>query len=95
MLYECVISYIISSEDGQVEGQQLEWDDAEDPLQAVHAVRHFNSTARVLYGLVVVLVTDHYGTTLKAQHATTRFTLADHRTPKLRCNLVNSTECKT
>lgn len=64
-------SYIVSSEHSQVEGQQLERDDTEDPLQTVHTVRHFNSTARVLCGLIVVLIADHYRTTLKAQQDTT------------------------
>lgn len=60
-----LVSYIVSSEHSQVERQQLERDDTEDPLQAVHTVRHFDIAARVLYGLVVVLVADHYGTTLR------------------------------
>lgn len=42
-----------------MEGQQLQWDDAQDALQAVHTVRHFDGAAGVLDGLVVIFVTDH------------------------------------
>ena len=52
-----------------MEGQQLQGDDAEDALQAVHAVRHIDGAARVLDGLVVVLVTDDNGPALNRQTA--------------------------
>lgn len=42
-----------------MEGQQLQWDDAQDALQAVHTVRHFDIAAGVLDSLVIVFVTDH------------------------------------
>lgn len=42
-----------------MEGQQLQWDDAQDALQAVYTVRHFDGAAGVLDGLVVIFVTDY------------------------------------
>lgn len=57
-------TYVVTSEDSQVEGQQLQRDDAQDALQAVHTVRHFDGAAGVLYGLVIVFVTDHNGAAL-------------------------------
>lgn len=50
-----------------MEGQQLQRDDAQDALQAVHAVRHFDGAAGVLDGLVVVFVADHDGATLQRE----------------------------
>ncbi len=47
-----------------MEGQQLQRDDAQDALQAVHTVRYFDGAAGVLDGLVIVFVTDHNGATL-------------------------------
>ena len=57
-------THIVTSEDSQVEGQQLQRDDAQDALQAVHTVRHFDGAARVFDGLVVIFVTNHNGTAL-------------------------------
>lgn len=57
-------THVVASEDSQVEGQQLQWDDAQDALQAVHAVRHFDGVARVLDGLVIFFVADHDGASL-------------------------------
>lgn len=57
-------TYVEASEDGQVEGQQLQRDDAQDTLQAVHTVRHFDGAARVLDGLMIVFVTNHDGASL-------------------------------
>lgn len=48
-----------------MEGQQLQRDDAQDALQAVHTVRHFDGAARVLDGLMIVFVTDHDGASLQ------------------------------
>lgn len=53
-----------------MEGQQLQWDDAQDALQAVHTVRHFDGAAGVLDGLVVVFVTDDNGATLQMKRST-------------------------
>lgn len=47
-----------------MEGQQLQRDDAQDALQAVHTVRHFDVAAGVLDGLVIVFVTDYNGAAL-------------------------------
>lgn len=47
-----------------MEGQQLQRDDAQDALQAVHTVRHFDGAAAVLDGLVIVFVIDHDGAAL-------------------------------
>lgn len=52
-----------------MEGQQLQRDDAQDALQAVHAVRHFDGVARVLDGLVILFVTDDDGAALPNKHA--------------------------
>lgn len=57
-------TYVETSEDSQVEGQQLQRDDTQDALQAVHTVRHFDGAAGVLDGLVIVFVTDHDGAAL-------------------------------
>lgn len=48
-----------------MEGQQLQGDDAQDALQAVHAVRHFDRVARVLDGLVILFVADDDGAALQ------------------------------
>lgn len=48
-----------------MEGQQLQWDDTEDPLQAVDTVGHIDGAAGVLYGLVIIFITDHDGPTLE------------------------------
>ena len=47
-----------------MEGQQLQRDDAQDALQAVHTVRHFDGAAGALGGLVIVVVADHDGAAL-------------------------------
>lgn len=47
-----------------MEGEQLQGDDAQDALQAVHAVGHPDGVARVLDGLVILLVADHDGAPL-------------------------------
>ena len=47
-----------------MEGQQLQRDDTQDALQAVHTVRHFDSAAGVLDGLIIIFVTDHNRTAL-------------------------------
>lgn len=57
-------THVEASEDGQVEGEQLQGDDAQDALQAVHTVRHSDGVARVLDGLVILLVADHDGAPL-------------------------------
>lgn len=50
-----------------MEGQQLQRDDAQDALQAVHTVRHFDGAAGVFDCLVIVFVTDHDGAALLNQ----------------------------
>lgn len=57
-------TYVVTSEDSQVKGKQLERDDAQDALQAVHTVRHIDGAARVLGSLEIVFVTDHDGAAL-------------------------------
>lgn len=52
-------TYVKTSEDRQVEGQQLQRDDAQDALQTVHTVRHLNVAAGALDGLVIIFVADH------------------------------------
>lgn len=47
-----------------MEGQQLQGDDAQDALQTVHTVRHFDGAAGALDGLIIIFVTDHDGTPL-------------------------------
>lgn len=49
-----------------MEGQELQWDDTEDALQAVHTVGHVDGVAGVLDGLVIVFVADHDGPTLQS-----------------------------
>lgn len=58
-------SYVIASEDSKVEGQKLQRDDTQDALQAVDTVRHFDGTAGVLDGLIIIFIADYYGTALK------------------------------
>lgn len=53
-----------------MEGQQLQRDDTQDPLQAVHTVRHFDVTTGVFDGFVIVLVTDHDGAALESKQST-------------------------
>lgn len=50
-----------------MEGQQLQGDDAQDALQAVHAVRYFDGAAGVSDGLLVVFVADDDGTPLQKE----------------------------
>lgn len=47
-----------------MEGQQLQGDDAKDALETVNTVRHFDSAAGALDGLVIIFVTDHNRTAL-------------------------------
>lgn len=62
-------TYVVTSEDSQMEGQQLQGYDAQDALQAVHAVRHFDGAARVFDGFMVISVTNQDGTTLQIKQA--------------------------
>lgn len=57
-------THVVVSEDSQMEGQQLQRDDAQDALETVHTARHFDGAAAVLDGLVIVFVTDHDRTAL-------------------------------
>lgn len=59
-------TYVVASENSQVEGQELQWDDTQDSLQAVHTVGHIDGVAGVLDGLVIVFVADHDGPTLQS-----------------------------
>ena len=63
-LSECLTTYIKSSQDGQVEGQELKGDDAEDALQTVHSVRQLNRLVGIPAHLRVVLATQDDGPTL-------------------------------
>lgn len=47
-----------------MEGQQLQRDYAQDALQAIHTVRHFDGAAGALDGLIIIFVTDHDGASL-------------------------------
>ena len=58
------VTDVEAAQHGQVEGQQLQGDDAEDALETVHTVGHLDGAARVLHSLVVVLVTDDDGPAL-------------------------------
>lgn len=51
-------TYIISSQDGQMEGQELKGDDTEDALQAVHSVWQLNGLVGVLTHFRVILATE-------------------------------------
>lgn len=68
-------TYVVTSEDGQVEGQQLQRDDAQDALQAVHTVRHFDIAAGVLDSLVIVFVTDHDRAALQVKQSQLSFSV--------------------
>lgn len=48
-----------------MEGQKLQRDDTQDALQAVDTVRHFDGTAGVLYGLIIIFIADYNGAALK------------------------------
>lgn len=61
-------SYVIASEDSKVEGQKLQRDDTQDALQAVDTVRHFDGTAGVLYGLIIIFIADYNGAALKKRY---------------------------
>lgn len=51
-------TYVISSQDGQVEGHELQGDDAEDALQTVHSMWQLYSLVGILRHLRVVLATN-------------------------------------
>lgn len=58
-------THIVAPQHSKVEGQQLQGDDAENALQAVHGVRHLDRAARVRDRLVVVPVADNDGPALE------------------------------
>lgn len=57
-------AYIKSSQNGQVEGHELQGDDTEDALQAVHNMWQLNGLVGVLSHVRVVLATNDDGPTL-------------------------------
>ena len=61
--YAC--PYVVSAQHGQVEGQQLQRDDAEDALQAVHRVRQLDRLVGVLHDVLVVTATQDDGAPLR------------------------------
>lgn len=52
-------TYIISSQDGQMEGQELQGDDTEDALQTVHSMWQLNGLVGILNHVGVILATEH------------------------------------
>ena len=68
MLYAlCPVSacpYVVAPHHGQVEGEQLQGDDAEDALQAVHRVGQLDRPVGVLHGVLVVPATQDDGAPL-------------------------------
>lgn len=72
-------TYVISSQDGQVEGQELQGDDAEDALQTVHCVWQLDGVVGILLHVRVVLATKDDGPTLVERESRARtLTLASH-----------------
>lgn len=63
-------TYVISSQDGQVERQELQGDDAQDALQTVHSVWQLDGLVGILSHLRVVLATQDDGPTLVARTLT-------------------------
>ena len=57
-------TYVKSSQDGQVEGQELQGDDSEDALQTVDSLRQLDGLVGILSHLRVVLATEDDGPTL-------------------------------
>lgn len=51
-------TYVISSQDGQMEGQELQGDDAEDALQTVHSVRQLDGLVGILTHVGVILAAE-------------------------------------
>ena len=51
-------TYVKSSQDGQVEGQELQGDDSEDALQTVDSLRQLDGLVGILSHLRVVLATE-------------------------------------
>lgn len=66
------IAYVISSQDSQVEGQELQGDDTEDSLQTVHSMRQLNGVVGHLTDLRVVLATKDDGPTLMERESRAR-----------------------
>lgn len=60
-------TYVISSQDGQVERQELQGDDTEDALQTVHSMWQLDGLVGILSHLRVVLATQDDGPTLMAR----------------------------
>lgn len=65
------IPYIKSSQHSQVEGHELQGDDTEDALQAVHSLRQLDGLVRVLSHLRVILATKDNGPTLTGREGVT------------------------
>ena len=68
-------SYVALPGLGQVHGEQLQGDDSEDALQAVHHRRHRQPLVALLHRLVVALVTDQQGVSLQQPTAPCNTTL--------------------
>lgn len=58
-------AYIVSTQHGYMEGEELHGDNSEDALKAVHRVRHGQEIVRKLLCLRVFLVTYDYGAPLQ------------------------------
>lgn len=71
-------TYIISSQDSQMEGHELQGDDAEDALQTVHCLWQLNSLVGILSHVRVILATEDDGPALEAETQTT-FTVTQTR----------------
>ena len=68
-------TYVISSQDSQVEGQELQRDDAEDALQTVHSMWQLDGLVGILRHVRVVLATKDDGPTLMERESQTGLTL--------------------
>lgn len=57
-------THIKSPEYSNVEGEQLQWDDGEDALYAVHCARHRDASVGALQGVLIVALADDDWATL-------------------------------
>ncbi len=81
---------IVSSQDGQVEGQELQGDDTKDALQTVHSLRQLNGLVGILSHLRVVLATKDNGPALMEEESQARLTLVCQSVHFLTFNLCES-----
>jgi hypothetical protein len=64
------VTYIVSPEHSQVEGHELERNDTEDALKAVHCLWQLNGLVSILSDLRVVLATQDNGPPLTGRGKT-------------------------